>query len=226
MTDIVNALLGPTGPQIGCDECFELLDAYVAAAGRRRRRRRRGSRDAHAPRGLPGLPRGARVALARSSWRPATMRSHRPARSDVVVVGGGVAAGACVSSLRDAGYDGTVTVVCSEPHPPYTRPGPHQAGAARREAGGRRALAQRGVVRRAERRAGHGRDRDRDRSGCAHRVRGSADVSPTAHWCSRPAPSPGTSISARARGSRARAAVVRGRRRHPPAPRARARAGS
>jgi 3-phenylpropionate/trans-cinnamate dioxygenase ferredoxin reductase subunit len=51
------------------------------------------------------------------------MRSPRPASSDVVVVGGGVAAGACVSTLRDAGYDGTVTVVCSEPHPPYTRPG-------------------------------------------------------------------------------------------------------
>jgi hypothetical protein len=26
---IVAALLGPVGPQIGCDECFELLDAYV-----------------------------------------------------------------------------------------------------------------------------------------------------------------------------------------------------
>jgi 3-phenylpropionate/trans-cinnamate dioxygenase ferredoxin reductase component len=51
------------------------------------------------------------------------MRSPRVARSDVLVVGGGVAAGACVSSLRDAGYDGTVTVVCGEPHPPYTRPG-------------------------------------------------------------------------------------------------------
>jgi hypothetical protein len=22
-------LLGPTGPEIGCDECFELLDVYV-----------------------------------------------------------------------------------------------------------------------------------------------------------------------------------------------------
>ena len=29
MTKIVNALLGPSGPQIGCGECFELLDAYV-----------------------------------------------------------------------------------------------------------------------------------------------------------------------------------------------------
>jgi anti-sigma factor RsiW len=26
---IVTALLGPAGPQIGCDECFELLDTYV-----------------------------------------------------------------------------------------------------------------------------------------------------------------------------------------------------
>jgi 3-phenylpropionate/trans-cinnamate dioxygenase ferredoxin reductase subunit len=42
---------------------------------------------------------------------------------DVVVVGGGVAAGACVTTLRDLGFDGTVAVVCDEPHPPYTRPG-------------------------------------------------------------------------------------------------------
>jgi hypothetical protein len=26
---IVAALLGPTGPQIDCDACFELLDSYV-----------------------------------------------------------------------------------------------------------------------------------------------------------------------------------------------------
>src|SRR3954469_22896657 len=81
---------------------------------------------------FPGCARTSRAArpvtrstsrLPRSSWRPAIMRSPRPAGSDVVGVGGGVAAGACVSTLRDAGYDGTVTVVCSEPHPPYTRPG-------------------------------------------------------------------------------------------------------
>ena len=28
---IVAALLGPAGPQIGCDECFEQLDSYVEA---------------------------------------------------------------------------------------------------------------------------------------------------------------------------------------------------
>jgi anti-sigma factor RsiW len=26
---LIKALLGPAGHQIGCDECFELLDAYV-----------------------------------------------------------------------------------------------------------------------------------------------------------------------------------------------------
>lgn len=26
---LVAALLGPDGPEIGCDECFERLDAYV-----------------------------------------------------------------------------------------------------------------------------------------------------------------------------------------------------
>ena len=25
----VDHLLGPVGPELGCDECFELLDAYV-----------------------------------------------------------------------------------------------------------------------------------------------------------------------------------------------------
>jgi 3-phenylpropionate/trans-cinnamate dioxygenase ferredoxin reductase subunit len=44
-------------------------------------------------------------------------------RYDVIIVGGGVAAGACVSTLREDGYDGTIAVACAEPHPPYTRPG-------------------------------------------------------------------------------------------------------
>jgi 3-phenylpropionate/trans-cinnamate dioxygenase ferredoxin reductase subunit len=51
------------------------------------------------------------------------MRKPHPERSDVVVVGGGVAAGACVTTLRESGFDGTITVACAEPHPPYTRPG-------------------------------------------------------------------------------------------------------
>ena len=27
--DKLESLLGPTGPQVSCDECFELLDQYV-----------------------------------------------------------------------------------------------------------------------------------------------------------------------------------------------------
>jgi predicted anti-sigma-YlaC factor YlaD len=29
MSDRLDRLLGPTGPDIGCDECFERLDEYV-----------------------------------------------------------------------------------------------------------------------------------------------------------------------------------------------------
>jgi len=28
-TDLLGRLLGPVGPEIGCDECFETLDRYV-----------------------------------------------------------------------------------------------------------------------------------------------------------------------------------------------------
>jgi 3-phenylpropionate/trans-cinnamate dioxygenase ferredoxin reductase subunit len=42
--------------------------------------------------------------------------------SGVVVVGGGLAAGTCVTELRSRGYDGPVTIVAEEPHPPYERP--------------------------------------------------------------------------------------------------------
>ncbi len=42
---------------------------------------------------------------------------------DVVIVGGGVGAGACATTLRDGGFDGSILVVCAEPHAPYTRPG-------------------------------------------------------------------------------------------------------
>ena len=31
MNDTVKRLLGPEGPEIGCDECFERLDEYVDA---------------------------------------------------------------------------------------------------------------------------------------------------------------------------------------------------
>ena len=29
--DLLRGLLGPEGPELGCEECFELLDVYVEA---------------------------------------------------------------------------------------------------------------------------------------------------------------------------------------------------
>jgi 3-phenylpropionate/trans-cinnamate dioxygenase ferredoxin reductase subunit len=40
----------------------------------------------------------------------------------IVIIGGGVAAGSAAETLRDEGYDGDVTIVTAEPHPPYQRP--------------------------------------------------------------------------------------------------------
>ena len=40
----------------------------------------------------------------------------------IVIVGGGVAAGEAAKTLRDEGYEGDVTVLAEEAHPPYQRP--------------------------------------------------------------------------------------------------------
>ncbi|MEZ3161662.1 FAD-dependent oxidoreductase [Microbacterium sp. BWT-B31] len=40
----------------------------------------------------------------------------------LVIVGGGLAAGTAVETLREEGFDGDVTVVTEERHPPYQRP--------------------------------------------------------------------------------------------------------
>ena len=44
------------------------------------------------------------------------------ASGGVVVVGGGLAGGTVASELRSIGFDGPVTVLCAEPHPPYEKP--------------------------------------------------------------------------------------------------------
>jgi 3-phenylpropionate/trans-cinnamate dioxygenase ferredoxin reductase subunit len=41
---------------------------------------------------------------------------------DVVIVGAGLAAAKAATALRENGYDGAVTIVGEEPHPPYERP--------------------------------------------------------------------------------------------------------
>jgi 3-phenylpropionate/trans-cinnamate dioxygenase ferredoxin reductase subunit len=52
------------------------------------------------------------------------MNEARPALSEpgVVVIGAGQAAGDLANILRQQGYDGAITLVGDEPHPPYRRP--------------------------------------------------------------------------------------------------------
>ena len=72
-------LLGPAGPEVGCDECFEQLDRYVELEWPGRRRHR-DPRAACAPRRLPGVPRGAREP-ARARGRRAAVASRPPVGS-------------------------------------------------------------------------------------------------------------------------------------------------
>ncbi|HEU5483373.1 MAG TPA: FAD-dependent oxidoreductase, partial [Microlunatus sp.] len=41
---------------------------------------------------------------------------------NIVVVGAGLAGGTAVTELRDQGFEGTVTLIGAEAHPPYERP--------------------------------------------------------------------------------------------------------
>lgn len=43
-------------------------------------------------------------------------------RADVVIAGGGLAAQRCAETLRRLGYDGSIVMICEEPHAPYDRP--------------------------------------------------------------------------------------------------------
>lgn len=40
----------------------------------------------------------------------------------MLIIGGGVAGGTAAEALRDEGFDGDITLVAAEPHPPYQRP--------------------------------------------------------------------------------------------------------
>ena len=43
-------------------------------------------------------------------------------RTDILIVGAGLAGARCAEALRAGGYDGRILVVGDEPHPPYERP--------------------------------------------------------------------------------------------------------
>src|SRR5436305_10469613 len=50
--------------------------------------------------------------------------SHRDGKRNggIVIVGGELAGQRCTEALRRHGYDGGLTMVCAERHPPYDRP--------------------------------------------------------------------------------------------------------
>ena len=50
------------------------------------------------------------------------MTPHRLNHYGVVIVGGGLAGQRCAETLRRAGYDGPIRMVCAERHAPYDRP--------------------------------------------------------------------------------------------------------
>ena len=58
--------LGPTGYEVSCEECFELLDEYVELELKGADADTRSPRDAHPPRRLPRVPRGTREPARRS----------------------------------------------------------------------------------------------------------------------------------------------------------------
>ena len=43
-------------------------------------------------------------------------------RTDILIVGAGIAGARCAEVLRAEGYDGRILVVGDQPHPPYERP--------------------------------------------------------------------------------------------------------
>ncbi len=50
------------------------------------------------------------------------MSRTMPIKTDVLIVGGGLAAQRAIETLRARGFDGAITVACAEPHRPYDRP--------------------------------------------------------------------------------------------------------
>lgn len=50
------------------------------------------------------------------------LRTRRPHRSGVVIIGGGLAGQRCAETLCRNGYDAPIRMVCAEPHRPYDRP--------------------------------------------------------------------------------------------------------
>ena len=92
--------------------------APAADASRRRRRRARARPWPTSPRAEPQRRANAAVRVC----PVAALRMNEPHRRRIVIVGNGIAGVTAAHSLRDAGYDGDLTLVGDEPRPAYSRP--------------------------------------------------------------------------------------------------------
>ena len=81
-------LLGPAGPEVGCDVCFDELDRYVELEAGRPGCRRRDPRFARAPRRVSRLPRGAREPVRARQRRAGSLTSSTAAFGLGVARGG------------------------------------------------------------------------------------------------------------------------------------------
>ena len=78
VAQLLGRLVGPTGPELGCDECFEMLDRYVelsSPAPIRKRRSRGWARIWRAARPVPRTTTAcARFCSAPADWAQRTGR--------------------------------------------------------------------------------------------------------------------------------------------------------
>ena len=94
-------------------------------------------------------------------------------RTDILIVGAGLAGARCAEALRAEGYDGRILVVGDEPHPPYERPALSKELLAGSRAAAELALREPGFWAATRDRAPAG-DAHRQRSTCAPAGRSSA----------------------------------------------------
>jgi 3-phenylpropionate/trans-cinnamate dioxygenase ferredoxin reductase component len=58
----------------------------------------------------------------RCGLTPSIQRVGEPRKTDILLIGGGVASVRCARTLRREGFEGRITLVGDEPSPPYNRP--------------------------------------------------------------------------------------------------------
>ena len=117
---LIAALLGPAGPELTCEQCFELLDVYVEheLAG------------ADAAARIPGMREHLQGCLAcaeehdslRDMITTVARRTDTMSEQTFVIAGASLAGAKAAEELRERGFDGRLVLVGEDPERPYIRP--------------------------------------------------------------------------------------------------------